>query len=130
MLRVIIHLIVIVFLLCLTITAHAGDIQSKIPKKEMEYPKLESRLYKLMKSKDPASYAIQNRLYYSKGSVRVIMELASEDTPLPKNYLIQVEGRYGNLVQVVVPLKLLGKLSQSPGIKYIRPSYLSLPLGK
>ena len=61
--RVIIHLIVVAFLFCLTITAHAGDIQSKIPKKEMEYPKLESRLYKLMKSKDLASYMLSKTAF-------------------------------------------------------------------
>lgn len=88
--------------------------------KQEDYPNLESRLFELSISKNPAEYAATYGLYYAEGLVRVVIELKSQDESLPAKYSIQVESHYENIVQALVPIKELRRLSNEPQVKYVR----------
>lgn len=94
-------------------------IQGLAPKRG-DYPNLETRLYKLSISPDPAKYAATHGIYYAEGRVRVVIELADEGVTIPESYHIQVEDRYKNFIQALVPVKVLRPLSNEPGVKSVR----------
>jgi hypothetical protein len=81
-------------------------------------PKLESILSQLISSDNPQAFAMTQNLYMKNGSIRVVVELADKTTLLP-NYTIE-ETRFGNNVQIMVPIKKLEALSKEPGVIFIR----------
>ena len=93
--------------------------QGLAPQRE-DYPNLETCLYELSVSPNPARYAATHGLHYTEGRVRVVIELVSGQAEIPNNYHIQIEDRYGDLVQALVPISELRPLSKEPMVRLIR----------
>lgn len=110
----------VMFIISLTI------IQGLAPQ-QGDYPNLETRLYKLSTSQNPARYAAAHGLYYTEGMVRVVIELVSEEAKVPEKYHIQIEVRYKNLVQALVLIAELQPLSKESEVKLIRTPFEIYP---
>jgi hypothetical protein len=88
--------------------------------KQNECPKLESRLYGLTAATDQVAYASANELYFANGRTRVVIELQQTDTALPSGYDIIVESRQGQLVQALVLVSDLCRMSNEPQVRFVR----------
>jgi len=89
-----------------------------MPKWEDYQDKLQRTLFELATAEDPQAYAKQHDM----GGfplVRVVIEL-EPGASLPEGFTLQVESRFDDQVQVLVPLKELLDLSQQPQVRYIR----------
>ncbi len=86
-------------------------------------PNLESRLYNLTTATDPATYATDNGLYFADGKVRAVVELQNADTVLPSGYNAVTETRNGALVQALVPVAELCRLSNESQVRYVRAPF-------
>lgn len=83
---------------------------------EQECRGLEDRLRRMMSAQDSTRFALEQRIYYQGGLVRVSIELASAEAQLPSGYGLQVEGRAQNLIQALLPLQELCQLSNEPQV--------------
>lgn len=92
--------------------------------KPTDCPNLESRLYALSLASQPQEYARDHNLYYADGRVRVVIDLNSPNGELPAGYDIKEETRNDGLVQALVLLPDLCRLSNEPQVRYV-----SVPLG-
>jgi len=95
-----------------------------------ECPKLESRLDRLVRSSEPERAANQGNLYYSKGRVRVIIELTEQAVSPPERYSMIIESRYSALIQALVAIQDLCNLSRDPSVRFVRAPYPATPLAK
>lgn len=87
---------------------------------EAKCPKLDTVLFKLSQSSNPKEYASKQGLFYSNGRIRVEIKLTSQDVRLPNKYSIQVEKRYRDLLQALVPIDKLCPLSNEPQVKLVQ----------
>ena len=90
-------------------------------------PKLESHLYRIAQSSEPERTANQSNLYYSKGRIRVIIELTEPAVSPPEVYSLIIESRYAALIQALVAIQDLCTLSQEPSVKFVRAPYPATP---
>ena len=81
---------------------------------------LQSVLYQLKQSTQPIKFATQHGLYVKNGKVRVVIELVTKTETLPTGYGIVEETRYDGLVQAMVPINNLIKISEIQGVKVVR----------
>ena len=78
-------------------------------------PRLDSRLLQLTRSGDPVGFASESGLDLNTSGVRVQVEL-KEGASLPPDHSVVVEARYGNGLQVRVPVSELCALSNDPAV--------------
>ena len=93
------------------------------------YPKLDTRLYQLTLSKDPAAFAQLNDLHFSDGKVRVIIVLIDTLSSVSSDFQIDFEGQIEKLLQAMVPVDQLCALSQEPYVNFVRPPVQAVPHG-
>jgi hypothetical protein len=113
--------------------AEAGDLPpvSSIDKGN---PKLDSQLNKLVEAEEQGeliSFAEENNIELNGNKVRVIIEcvegqLDAVSGAITENSVI-VETSYKDLLQALVPVSALEKLSEEPGIRLIRMPLELLP---
>jgi hypothetical protein len=82
--------------------------------------RLDSTLRALVASPEPERVAAERNLHYVDGRVRVIIELVASSTAAPPDPSIIPEGRYGRLLQALVLVGDLCRLSTEPGVRRIR----------
>ena len=83
-------------------------------------PRLDSQLFQLTKSADPASFALGAGLELSSSGVRVVIELGA-GADLPAGHGVRAEARYSNSVQGQVPVAELCPLAQEPAVLSVAP---------
>ncbi len=88
-------------------------------KKSTACPKLESVLYDLTLSPDPATVAAERDIFHEDGSVRVVIELSQPDAELPDRYQVEIERQQGPRIRALVPLGILCELSNEDVVDFL-----------
>ncbi|MBI4640237.1 MAG: hypothetical protein HY731_06055 [Candidatus Tectomicrobia bacterium] len=86
-------------------------------------PKLEDLLFQVTQSSDPERTANQRGLFFSQGRIRVIIELTSPAVSLPTGYSLVIETRFQSLVQALVAVQDLCRLSEEPSVRLVRAPF-------
>ena len=118
-----------VFLSCQTSDKESGGGLTP-PARSQGCRGLEDRLYRMMNASDPARFAQEQSIYYSRGLVRVAIELSGPDASLPTGYEIQVEARAGSSVQALIQLGELCRISSEPEVRSVMVPFEVKPKGK
>ena len=88
--------------------------------KPTDCPKLESALYQLTQSSDPATDAAGMGVQYEAGKVRVIVELNEPESGQLAAYQATIERQVIQTVRVLVPLNNLCVLSDDAAVDFVR----------
>jgi hypothetical protein len=83
--------------------------------RESTCPRLDSQLFQLSTSADPATFASGAGLELGPSGVRAVIELASGGD-FPSGYRVRVAARYANLVEGEVPISELCALAREPAV--------------
>ena len=90
--------------------------------------KLDSQLYQLTQSADPAAFAANTLQEFRDGRVRVIVELSGTADPAPSYDLVE-EARYANQIQAMVPVDRLCALANDANVAAVRSATNGGPNG-
>jgi hypothetical protein len=107
--------ILMIAVLAFSVIVMPGAAQKQQPEN------IESVLYQLVQAQEREDFALNHGLYLKDGKVRVVIEL-NNDTEAPdfERYGVEIETRYENLVQALVPVDNLINLSEESNINFIR----------
>jgi hypothetical protein len=115
------NIVLVLALVCLFIsfsitTAYEQSYNNTRP--DNKNPKLESVILQLIQAKDPEEFSKAHNIYLEDSRARVIIEIVEGTTSLPD--YVQEETRYGNKVQVLVPINKIAALSEENNVTFIR----------
>lgn len=83
-------------------------------------PGLDSVLVQLVEADQPAKFAAQQQLTLEGDTVQVVIQLASADASVLKQFNVEPDSQNGTVVQTYVPVALLCDLAQQADVIAVR----------
>jgi hypothetical protein len=111
---------------CSAQVSSAGPLPSHPPDHTQDCPRLDSQLFQLSRSVDPAKFASGAGLELNSSGARVVVELAT-GADMPSGHGVVVEAQYANMVQARVPVADLCGLAQESAVVGVVPPTHGVP---